>query len=102
MPSLPKRPEGHRTRTEPSTAKERSADACPLDRAPRDCELEVVEIDGGLGALRQLANLGILTGAILQVRRAAPLGGPVLVEIRGSTVAVGRGVARKVLVRMVQ
>jgi len=34
------------------------------------------------------------------VRRAAPLGGALLVEVGGSTVALGRGLARRVRVRL--
>lgn len=99
MTSPPQRPETRRSRTQSSTVKERTAEGCPLDRAPRNCKLEVIEVDGGASASRQLAHLGILVGALLEIKRTAPLGGPVLVEIRGSTVAVGRGVARRVLVR---
>lgn len=101
MTSPHQRPEARRPRTQQSTVKERAAEGCPLDHAPRKCKLEVVEVDGGASTSRQLAHLGILVGAFLEIKRTAPLGGPVLVEIRGSTVAVGRGVARKVLVRMV-
>jgi ferrous iron transport protein A len=71
-----------------------------LDRVPECHWAEVVEVDGGQGANRRLAQLGILVGATVHVLRAAPLGGPVLVEVQGSTVAVGRGLARKVSVRL--
>jgi ferrous iron transport protein A len=76
------------------------AELCPLDRVPECRWAEVVEVDGGHGANRRLAHLGILVGAKVHVLRAAPLGGPVLVEVNGGTVAVGRGLARKVSVRM--
>ena len=102
MMSLPQRPEGRRPRAEPSTTKEKASETRSLDRAPRHCMVEVVDVEGGANASRQLSHLGIVVGALLQIKRAAPMGGPVLVEIRGSTVAVGRGVARKVFVRMVQ
>ena len=59
-----------------------------------------MEVHGGAVAARQLAHLGIHVGATIDILRTAPLGGPVLIEIRGSTVAVSRGVARKVLVRL--
>lgn len=76
-------------------------DPCPLDRVPQSTHAEVVKVDGEHGARRHLEQLGIRAGAILHVRRTAPLGGPILVEVRGSTVAIGRGLARRVLVRMV-
>ena len=102
MMSLPQRPEGRRPRTKSPLIKEGAPETRPLDRAPRHCMVEIVEVEGGANASRQLAQLGIVVGALLQIKRAAPLGGPVLVEIRGSTVAVGRGVARQVFVRTVQ
>lgn len=71
-----------------------------LDRAPRARRVEVVEVVGGRRATHQLTQLAIRVGETLRVRRTAPLGGPLLVETRGSTVAVGRGLARKVRVRV--
>lgn len=98
--SLPKHPENPMLHHEPPRDGERPAEPCSLDRAPGSSKAEVVEVHGGAAAARQLAHLGIHVGAILEILRTAPMGGPVLVEIRGSTVAVGRSVARKVLVRL--
>jgi Fe2+ transport system protein FeoA len=93
-------PDSQATRHHPRHGAERTADTCSLDRAPGSRKAEVVEVLGGAVATRQLARLGILVGAILHIQRTAPLGGPVLVETRGGTVAVGRSIARKVLVRL--
>lgn len=46
----------------------------------------------------RLARLGIVPGAEVVVVSRAPVGGPVLVEVNGARVALGRGVARKVVV----
>ena len=73
----------------------------PLDRAPAASRVRVLEIAGGHGATRMLAQLDIRVGKTLRVHRSAPLGGPVLVETSGSTVAVGRSLARKVIVRVI-
>jgi len=74
--------------------------SCPLDRVPATTRAEVLHTPSGHGCERQLAQLGILAGATLRVVRAAPLGGPILVEIQGSTVAIGRGLARRVRVKI--
>ncbi|HIE47533.1 TPA: ferrous iron transport protein A [Candidatus Bipolaricaulota bacterium] len=58
----------------------------------------VFAVSGGRGATRRLAELGLTPGAAVRVLSAAR-GGPVLVEIRGSRIALGRGMAAKVLVR---
>lgn len=70
-----------------------------LDKITAGQSVKVAHIVAGRGATLQLAQLGIRAGATLLVRRSAPLGGPILVESSGSTVAIGRGMARKVLVR---
>ena len=77
------------------------AEVGQLDRVPECRWAEVVEVSGDHGATRRLAHLGIHVGARVHVLRLAPLGGPILVEVSGSTVAVGRGLARKVSVRMI-
>jgi Fe2+ transport system protein FeoA len=77
-----------------------SADSYPLDRVPSCTRVEVLAVTGDLAANRRLAQLGLLVGAQMQVLKSAPMGGPVLLEVRGSTVAVGRGLARSVTVRV--
>ena len=61
-------------------------------------EARVVSIDGGHGVRAHLNTLGIHVGDIMRVVERAPFRGPVLVEIHGSRVALGRGVASKVAV----
>ena len=73
---------------------------CQLDHVHEGQRAEIVEVKGDHGANRRLAHLGILVGATVHVLRAAPLGGPILVEVHGGTVAVGRSLARKVLVKV--
>lgn len=58
----------------------------------------VVGIQGGFGVSRRLAELGFTPGEPVRVL-AAGRGGPVLVEIRGTRLALGRGMAAKVFVR---
>jgi len=45
-----------------------------------------------------LRQLGLIPGDDARVLRHAPLGGPVLVEVDGRSIALGRGVASKVVV----
>jgi len=70
-----------------------------LDQVNAPATVQVLDTDGR-GVTRQLAQLGIRTGKLLTVQRVGPMGGPVLVESGGTTVAVGRGMARKVTVRL--
>ncbi len=59
----------------------------------------VTDILGGWGSRRRLAELGVFPGARLRVVSHAAFGGPLLVDVGGRVVAVGRGVAGKVIVR---
>jgi Fe2+ transport system protein FeoA len=74
--------------------------ALSLCQALSGQQVEVLQIIAGQNAMRQLAQLGIRVGSRVVIQRCAPLGGPVLVESAGSTVAIGRGLARKVSVKI--
>lgn len=52
----------------------------------------------GEGLRSKLRQYGLHVGDCIRVVRAAPLGGPLLVEINGREIALGRGVAEKILV----
>lgn len=58
----------------------------------------VILIDGGQGVRSHLNELGIHVGDWVRVLSRAPFRGPVLVEVHGSRVALGRGVADKIRV----
>ena len=60
--------------------------------------VEVAAVKAGWGLQRRLAELGLTTGA--QVRVITGQGpGSVLIDIRGSRLALGRGVAHKITVK---
>ena len=55
----------------------------------------VAQVDGGHGIIQRLAAMGILPGTELTVVRG---GGPVIVEVRGNRLVLGRGMMHRVLV----
>jgi len=69
-----------------------------LDTVGARQQVRVIAIDGGHGVRSQLNLLGIHIGDWLTVVERAPFRGPVLVEVNGSRVAIGRGIAAKVRV----
>lgn len=71
-----------------------------LDSLPKSTRAAVVELPVGGQALHRLAELGIFLGSVFHIERSAPLGGPVLVNVRGTLVALGRGLARQIQVRI--
>jgi len=48
--------------------------------------------------LRKLRQYGLHVGDEVRVLRTAPLGGPVLIEVNGRELAIGRDVAENILV----
>lgn len=74
-----------------------------LTDAPRNTPLRIVDLAGGEGVRRRLMALGFHKGDVVELDGQAILRGPLLVRNCrcGTTVAIGRGVAQKVLVEAV-
>jgi ferrous iron transport protein A len=53
---------------------------------------------GGRGMEMRLSQLGFLPGNKIRVIRSAPFHGPLLVQVEGREVVLGRGIARHILV----
>ena len=60
--------------------------------------VRIMSFKGGIGLEHKLRQLGLVPGDNARVVRHAPLGGPVLVEVDGRAIALGQGVASKVIV----
>jgi ferrous iron transport protein A len=71
-----------------------------LDTVDVRKQVRVMAIDGGHRVRAHLNTLGIHVGDWLTVVERAPFRGPVLVEINGTRLALGRGVASKVQVEI--
>ncbi len=69
-----------------------------LDQSHEGREVKVVDIQGGPEIRQRLSALGIHPGDMINVLRYGALGGPVLIEIHGSQVALGREIASKITV----
>ena len=54
---------------------------------------------GGRGLVRRLAEMGLTPGTEVKILRSAPFHGPLEIEVRGSSLALGYGVASKVFVK---
>lgn len=67
-----------------------------LDQAKENQIVMVKNLLGGFGFRRRLHGLGIYPGERLKVLNSAVMRGPILLEVRGVEVAIGRGVASKV------
>lgn len=61
--------------------------------------VQVIGITGGRGVRQRLAQLGIYPGSIITVCNRGGWRGPLLVEVGGSRIALGRGMARRIEVQ---
>jgi ferrous iron transport protein A len=58
----------------------------------------VVEVEGGLGIRRNLSQMGVNVGDKLTVQRRGIMSGPIMVNVNGINMAIGRRIAGRVLV----
>lgn len=72
---------------------------CPLTMAPVGQNVRLCRLCGGRRLARRLAELGLTPGVQLRVVQDA--GGPLLVSVRNSRIALGRGVASQLQVELV-
>lgn len=60
--------------------------------------VRISRLEGGTNMRDKLTQHGLYPGDCVRVLRAAPLGGPLLVDVNGREIALGRGVAQKIVV----
>ncbi len=71
-----------------------------LSRMDAGEEGVIRKIEGGYGLQKRLACLGLRVGKTVKKITSEPLRGPVVVEVDGTHVAIGRGMAEKILVEV--
>ena len=73
-----------------------------LERVKDGVEAVVRQIHGGRTLRQRLARLGVNPGDKVRVIRTGHFGGPVLIEVHGAEVAIGRGMAQKIELDVVE
>ena len=69
-----------------------------LDQIDENKKAKVIDIQGGVGVRQRLEQMGIHPGDIVTILRFGALRGPILIEVHGSQVALGRGIASRIIV----
>jgi len=69
----------------------------PLAFLSENKQATVVEVVGGRGLVRRLYELGFTPGTKVRVISSS-FPGPVLVDVKGARIALGRGVTMKIIV----
>lgn len=75
-----------------------SAETWLSDLAP-GTKATIVALHGGHGFQRRLRTMGIREGKTVTVVAKQPFGGPLVLEVDGKRTTIGRGMARRILVR---
>lgn len=68
---------------------------------PKNKTVRILTYEGGIGVGFKLRQLGLCPGREIKVLRYAPMGGPVMIDIDGRSVALGRGIAARVKVEVI-
>ncbi|WP_423791992.1 FeoA family protein [Methanocaldococcus indicus] len=68
----------------------------PLAFAKEGEEVIIKKINAGYGAIHKLSSMGLNVGSRIRVVRNQS--GPIIVNARGCNIAIGRGLAMKILV----
>lgn len=78
----------------------RSRNIIPITELKPLQKAKISFIRGGRKVIQRLADLGLTPGTSVSVQRAAPFKGPVEIIVRGSSLAVGRGIAEKIFIEI--
>lgn len=68
-----------------------------LTKFNRGDKVKVIKINAGKRATQRLITMGIVPGNVIEIKRVSSLGGPVLISSKGSEIAIGFGLASKVI-----
>ncbi len=68
----------------------------PLSVLPKGSKAIIVGILGGRGLITRLMQMGLTPGAMVEV--VENQAGPIVIRVRGTTIALGRGIASKIIV----
>ena len=60
--------------------------------------IRIYSFEGGKPLAAKLRQYGLFLGDLAQVLRLAPLGGPMLLQVNGREIALGRRIAAKIIV----
>jgi ferrous iron transport protein A len=71
-----------------------------LYEAEDQAELRILLITGGWEVRRSFNQIGIQPGDRVRVLRRAPFGGPLMIDNKGTRVAVGKQLAEKIRVEV--
>ena len=72
----------------------------PLAKCDNNKKLILRKIEGGVGIKNRLYSMGLIPGEIIKIINTDKKG-PLIIEIKDTKIAIGRGMAMKILVEEV-
>lgn len=69
-----------------------------LEQLPNKKLAVVIKVDGGKGLKNKMSCLNIREGKIIKKIMSQPFNGPVIIQVDNRQCALGRGMARKIMV----
>ena len=72
-----------------------------LSEIPDSTDVLILKITASRRTVSKLQQLSLFAGIKVKVVRQAPIGGPVLVEVAGREIAIGRKLATKIEVQVI-
>jgi ferrous iron transport protein A len=74
--------------------------AIPLTSLKQGEKAKIVRLNGGQHFLTKLRSIGVREKKVLTVIAIHPWGGPVVIDIDGRDTSIGRGMAERILVEV--
>jgi ferrous iron transport protein A len=72
-----------------------------LSKAPCNQTLEVMTVSGDARMEKRFESMGIRKGRHIRKIASQPFGGPVVIEVNGSKISLGRNIAAKIEVEVI-
>ncbi|MBN1638551.1 MAG: ferrous iron transport protein A, partial [Ignavibacteriales bacterium] len=73
----------------------------PITKFDINDKLQIIKINSGQGAIRNLLSLGIRVGSVVIIKKKSNLRGPMLLNVDGSDIAIGYRLSEKILAEKV-
>ncbi|HWQ20317.1 MAG TPA: FeoA family protein [Methanotrichaceae archaeon] len=73
-----------------------------LTKAPCNMPLEIKSLNGDFGWEKRFESVGIRKGRRVRKIVCQPFGGPVVIEVDGSKISLGRGIASRIGVEVLR
>jgi ferrous iron transport protein A len=62
---------------------------------------KIIALGAGSGRQRHFRTMGLKEGKIVEIIATQPARGPLVIEVEGTLIAIGRGMARQILVQKI-